>query len=374
MVLAAIDSNWCAPIGPDLDAFEAEVAELSGRRFGVALASGTAALHLALLELGVKAGDEVLVSTFTFVASAAAVTYCGATPVFIDSESESWNMSPELLAEELADRRRAGRPMPAAAMVVDLYGQCADYDRIVPILAEYEVPLIEDAAEAIGAALGERPAGSFGEAAVFSFNGNKLITSSGGGMLVTDDEHMAHRVRHLATQARERAPHYEHVEVGFNYRLSNLLAAFGRGQLVGLSDRIARRAEIRSLYVDVFADVDGVEFNPIVDGRTVNHWLTCITVDAERAGFSAEELRLHLEASDIESRPLWKPMHLQPVFVEAPARLDGTSDALFATGLCLPSGSGMDDTELRPALDQITSFLEVSGASSPAPSIVRSTS
>ena len=279
MVLAAIDSNWCAPVGPDLDAFEAEVAAVTGRAYGVALSSGTAGLHLALLELGVGPGDEVLVSTFTFVATANAVAYCGATPVFIDSEPETWNMSADLLAEELEVRRSAGRPMPAAAIVVDLYGQCADYDRILPILAEHGIPLVEDAAEAIGASLGNRPAGSFGAAAVLSFNGNKLITSSGGGMLVTDDEHMARRARYLATQAREPFDHYEHTEVGYNYRLSNLLAAFGRGQLFGLDDRIARRAEIRDRYAEFFADVPGVALNSIATGRSVNHWLTCAIVD-----------------------------------------------------------------------------------------------
>ena len=348
LLLAALDSNWVAPVGPDLDAFEAEAAAQAGRAHGVGLSSGTAALHLALLELGVKAGDEVLVSTFTFAASAFAVTYCGATPVFVDSEPDSWNMSPDLLAEELESRRRTNAAMPAAAIVVDLYGQCADYGRIEPILAEYGVPLVEDAAEAIGATHHGRPAGSFGDVGVFSFNGNKLITTSGGGMLVTDDEAFAGRIRHLATQAREPAAHYEHAEIGFNYRLSNLLAAFGRGQLAGLADRIARRAEIRAAYAEAFAAVDGVELNPIADANTVNHWLTCLTVDADRAGFGAEQLRRHLEADDIEARPLWKPMHLQPVFAGAPGRVDGTSEALFATGLCLPSGSGMTDAELAP--------------------------
>ena len=346
MLESALDSNWVASVGPDLDGFEAEVATLAGRRYGVALSSGTAALHLALLEVGVRPGDDVVVSTFTFVASANAVTYCGARPVFIDAESATWNLSPDLLAAELDERRRAGRAMPAAAVVVDLYGQCADYDRIVPILAEYGVPLVEDAAEAIGAARRDRPAGSFGDIAVFSFNGNKLITTTGGGMLVCDDEAVASHARHLATQAREPAPHYEHVEVGFNYRMPNLLAAFGRGQLAGLADRIERRGEIRERYRAVFADVPGAALNPVAEPSTINHWLTCVTVDPDEAGFTVEELRLHLDAGDIEARPLWKPMHLQPVFAHASARVDGTAERLFAIGLCLPSGSAMTDAEL----------------------------
>lgn len=355
MVLAAIDSNWCAPVGPDLDAFEAEVAAVTGRAFGVALSSGTAGLHLALLELGVGPGDEVLVSTFTFVASANAVAYCGATPVFIDSESETWNMSADLLAEELEGRRSAGRPMPTAAIVVDLYGQCADYERLLPILAEHGIPLVEDAAEAIGASLAGRPAGSFGISAVVSFNGNKLITSSGGGMLVTDDEHMARRARHLATQAREPFDHYEHTEIGYNYRLSNLLAALGRGQLFGLDDRIARRAEIRARYAEFFADVPGVALNPLGIGRVVNHWLTCAVVDPDNSGFTASDLIKACAEADIEARPLWKPMHMQPLFADASARVDGTSQRLFETGLCLPSGSGMPDEDLERVIEALAS-------------------
>lgn len=356
MVLAAIDSNWCAPVGPDLDAFEAEVASIAGRAHAVALSSGTAGLHLALLELGVKPGDEVLVSTFTFVASANAIAYCGATPVFIDSEFDTWNMSPDLLAEELEDRRRRGLRMPSAAIVVDLYGQCARYERIEPILAEYGIPLLEDAAEAIGALRHGRPAGSFGDASVFSFNGNKLITSSGGGMLVTDDERLARRVRHLATQAREPFDHYEHTEIGYNYRLSNLLAAFGRGQLLDLRDRIERRAEIRSIYGHFASSVPGFDLNPIDPNGTVNHWLTCALVDEDTAGFSGRELIEGCAARDIELRPVWKPMHLQPLYAGAPGRLDGTSEFLFRSGVCLPSGSGMTDREMTRIMFTLASI------------------
>lgn len=357
-LMAALDGGWIAPVGPDLDAFEAEVAAVAGRAHGVGLASGTAALHLALREHGVGAGDEVLVSTFTFVASANAVTYCGATPVFIDSEPGTWNMAPALVADELAQRRREGRAMPRAAVVVDLYGQCARYEEMLPLFADHGIVCIEDAAEAIGAFRHGEPAGSFGAAAVLSFNGNKLITTSGGGMLVTDDAVFAERIRFLATQAREPAPHYEHHETGFNYRLSNLLAAFGRGQLAGLGDRIERRRWIRERYLEVFADRDGVAFNPLAEGSTPNHWLTCITVDPDVAGFSAESLRQRLEADDIESRPLWKPMHAQPLFVAAPARLDGTADRLFDTGLCLPSGSALTDDDLDRVTRSIAAHLD----------------
>ncbi len=344
-LLAAVDSNWVAPVGPDLEAFEREVAAVTGRTHGVALSSGTAALHLALLALGVGPGDEVVVATFTFVASANAVTYVGATPVLVDSEASSWNLSPELLAVELTVREQEGRPPPAAVIAVDLYGRCADYGRILPLCAERGIPVIEDAAEAIGAQRSGRPAGAYGDVAVLSFNGNKLITTGGGGMLVCDDQEMAHRVRYLATQARQDAPHYEHVEVGFNYRLSNLLAAFGRGQLTTLAERIARRRELRDRYREALAGRPGITVAPADADGGDNAWLTCITIDPATAGVDREVVRRHLEGHDIESRPLWKPMHLQPAFRDCPARVDGTSEGLFAVGLCLPSGSAMTDAD-----------------------------
>lgn len=356
-LLAALDSGWVAPVGPDLDAFEAELADVTGRAHGVGLASGTAAIHLALRELGVGPGDEVLVSTFTFAGSAFPVVHCGATPVFIDSDATTWNLSPELLADELDERRRAGRALPRAAVVVDLYGACADYGRIAPILAGHGIPLVEDAAEAIGATHQGRPAGSFGVVAVLSFNGNKLVTTSGGGALVTDDAAAAARFRHLATQAREPAAHYEHVEIGFNYRLSNLLAAFGRGQLAALTDRIERRRQIRRRYEETLAGVPGIAFHPVLDGDEANHWLTCITVDPDVTGVTAEAIRVHLEGANIESRPTWKPMHLQPVFAGAPARVDGTAERLFRNGLCLPSGSGMADADLDRVVERLLGAL-----------------
>ena len=343
-LIAAVDGGWIAPVGPDLDGFEGEIAVACGRTHAVGLSSGTAALHLALLELGVSAGDEVLVSTFTFAATANAVRYVGATPVFIDADAKTWQMSPDLLAEELAARRHEGCKLPAAAIVVDLYGQCADYDRIAPLLAEYGIPLIEDAAEALGATYRGRPAGSFGVAAILSFNGNKIITTSGGGMLITDDEHLARRCRHLSTQAREPAPHYEHIEVGYNYRLSNLLAAFGRGQLADLTRRVARRREINQRYRAALGELPGLAFMPEADYGMSTCWLTCITVEPDIAA-TPDSIRLHLESHDIEARPTWKPMHLQPVFADAPARVDGTSERLFATGLCLPSGSTLSDSD-----------------------------
>lgn len=351
LLLEAVDSNWVAPVGPDLDAFEAEVAAQCGRRFGVGLASGTSALHLALLELGVRPGDEVIVSTFTFAATANAVTYCGATPVFVDADEETWQISPALVAEAIKQRRQAGAHI-AAAIVVDLYGQCADYDELLPLFEAASIPVIEDAAEALGATYRGRPAGSFGEAAVLSFNGNKIITTSGGGMLVTDDERLATRCRHLATQAREPAPHYEHVEIGYNYRLSNLLAAFGRGQLSDLDRRVERRRALYNRYEEALAPFHHLRFMPEAPYGTSTRWLTCLTIDPS-GGIDNDQIRLHLEVHDIESRPTWKPMHLQIAFNGAPAAVDGTSERLFRDGLCLPSGSGLTDDQQSKVISRL---------------------
>lgn len=355
-LLAALDSGWVAPAGPDLDAFETELAALCEVRHAVGLSSGTAALHLALLLAGVRPGDDVLVPTLTFAATANAVTYVGARPCFVDSEAATWNLSPELLAAELAARRARGA-LPAAVITVDLYGQCADHDVIVPLCEELGIPVIEDAAEALGATWGGARAGSFGRYGVLSFNGNKLITTSGGGALLCDDAHDAERARYLATQARRPEVHYEHTEVGFNYRLSNLLAAFGRGQLTTLAERIERRREIRGAYAAVVAGVPGVALAPVDSRGSTNAWLTCATFDPADAPATAEQVRQALEAEDIESRPVWKPMHRQPVYAENPARLDGTSDRLFATGLCLPSGSSMTDADLDRVLGALANVL-----------------
>ncbi len=284
----------------------------------------------------------MLVSSFTFAATANAVTYLGARPCFVDSESASWNMSPQLLADELRDRAAVGR-LPAAVVVVDLYGQCADYDAIVPLCAEYGVPLIEDAAEALGATHRGRPAGTLGASGIVSFNGNKIMTTSGGGAFVSPDAAVADRVRYLATQAREPAVHYEHTEVGFNYRLSNLLAAMGRAQLARLPEMSARRLEINERYRGALAEVEGLAFMPVAPWGEWNGWLTCVTFDDPAA---RDAVQAALAAADIESRPLWKPMHLQPVWASAPARVDGTSEWLFAHGLCLPSGSSLTDAQV----------------------------
>jgi dTDP-4-amino-4,6-dideoxygalactose transaminase len=346
-------------VGPDLDAFEGELAALAGTRHAVAVSSGTAALHLALLLAGVGPGDDVLLPTLTFAGSAFPVTYVGARPCFVDSEPATWNCSADLLAEELAARRAAGR-LPAAVILVDLYGQCADYDALLPLCAELDVPVLEDAAEALGATWGGAKAGSFGAHGILSFNGNKLITTSGGGALVTDDGGAAGRARYLATQARQPVVHYEHTDIGFNYRLSNLLAAFGRGQLSTLDERIARRHELRAAYAALVADVDGVGMAPIDPRGTTNAWLSCLTIDPS-VGITPEKVRIHLEGDDIESRPLWKPMHQQPVFKDAPTRLDGTAERLYATGLCLPSGSSMTDADLDRVLTRLAEVLPGAG-------------
>ncbi len=345
LLLDAFDSNWIAPLGPHVDAFEREFADYVGTGHAVALSSGTAALHLALLLAGVGPGDRVLCSTMTFVASANAIRYLGAEPVFVDAEPSTWNLDPELVADELAAAARRGETY-AALVAVDLYGRCCDYDALLPVVADHDLALIEDAAEALGATYGDRSAGTFGQAGVFSFNGNKIITTSGGGMLVTDDAGEAQRARFLATQARDPAPHYEHSTVGFNYRLSNLLAALGRAQLGGLEARIARRHQIQDRYRARLADLPGVAFAPEPDRGRSNAWLTCLTIDPEVARADREAVRRHLRRLGIEARPLWKPMHLQPVYADARVLGGPVSEQLFAHGLCLPTGSSLTDEEL----------------------------
>jgi dTDP-4-amino-4,6-dideoxygalactose transaminase len=356
-VLRALDSGWVAPAGPELNAFEHELAEATGRAHAVALSSGTAALHLALLGLGVGPGDTVLVPTLTFVASANAVRYVGAEPVLLDSEERSWNVDPALVVDELESLARAGR-LPAAVMTVDLYGQCADYEPIVAACAHHEVPIIEDAAEALGASYGASAAGSFGAAGTLSFNGNKIITTSGGGALVTDDRNLADRARHLATQAREPEVHYEHLDLGFNYRMSNLLAALGRAQLAGLTDRVKARTEVMSCYRDALDQVPGVAFAPEPGWGHSNSWLTCITVDPEMARVHRDDVLRALDAADIEARPTWKPMHRQPLYGSARARLTGVADGVFDRGLCLPSGSSLSSADQERVIDTVLSVLD----------------
>ncbi|HXW04268.1 MAG TPA: aminotransferase class I/II-fold pyridoxal phosphate-dependent enzyme [Vicinamibacterales bacterium] len=351
LLLEAFDSGWLAPLGPDVDAFEREFAESVGVPHAVALSSGTAALHLALLAIGVGRGDVVLTSTLTFAATANAVTYVGATPVFIDAARETWTMDPDLLEAELRSRASRGRRV-AAVLAVDLYGQCCDYDRLSGLCEQYGVPLVEDAAEALGATCGARSAGALGACAAFSFNGNKIITTSGGGMLVSDRRAVIDRARHLATQARDAAPHYEHSEVGFNYRMSNLLAAVGRGQLTTLPDRIARRRAIRARYEQALRQ-PGLEFMPEAGYGRSNAWLTCVTVDPARFGATRDDIRLHLESRNIESRPVWKPMHLQPAFRGCAVRGGTVARELFERGLCLPSGSSLSRADQARVIDAV---------------------
>lgn len=348
-LMRAFDGGWIAPVGPDLDEFEGAVTDMIGWH-AVALSSGTAALHLALLAVGVEAGDDVFVSTFTFAASANAIAYCGASPVFIDSDDASWNMSPALLERALDDAARRGRT-PSAVVVVDLYGQCADYDRIVASCRRHGVPVVEDAAEALGAAYKGGPAGSFGDISLLSFNGNKIMTTSGGGMLLSPDRAVADRARYLSTQARQPAVHYEHDEVGYNYRLSNLLAALGRAQLSRLPDMVARRLEINGRYRAALADLP-LGFMPIPEWSRWNGWLTCVVFESAEA---RDRTMAALDAADIESRPLWKPLHLQPAFRRYPGVVDGTSERLFDTGLCLPSGSVLSDDAVDRTIDVVRS-------------------
>ena len=352
LLLEAFDSNWIAPLGPHVDAFEREMAEYLDVGSAVALSSGTAALHLALLSLGVGAGDDVLVPTLTFAASANAVVYTGAHPAFVDSDRTTWNIDPGLLEEELAVRARQSR-LPAAVVVVDLYGRCADWDAILTVCERYEVPVVDGAAEALGATWRERRAGSLGAAGVLSFNGNKVMTTGGGGMLVSARRDLVERARHLATQARDRAPHYEHSDIGFNYRLSNLLAAVGRGQLRRLRAMVQRRAEINRRYRAALADVAGIAFMPNADDSEPNYWLTVVTLDANEYGASPGETRKRLEHLDIEARPAWKPMHLQPAFAGCPIRGGAVAEEIFRTGLCLPSGSSMSDADIDRVADAL---------------------
>jgi pyridoxal phosphate-dependent aminotransferase EpsN len=345
LVADAFASNWIAPLGPHVDAFEREFAAAVDAPHAVALSSGTAALHLALQLCGVVAGDEVVVSTLTFAASAYPITYLGARPVFVDSERASWNMDPALLEEAVESRVRAGRP-PRAVVLVHLYGQSADVDPIAAVCRRHGIPLVEDAAEALGATYRGRAPGSFGQAGVFSFNGNKIITTSGGGMLVARSGEMAAHARKLATQARDPAPHYEHSEVGYNYRLSNVLAAIGRGQLAVLPERVAARRANFAYYARALGGLPGVQLQPEAPWGMHSRWLTCLTLDPAAFGADRERVRLALEAENIEARPLWKPMHLQPVFAGLPCHGGAVAADLFERGLCLPSGSSLTEADL----------------------------
>jgi len=351
-LLAAFDGGWISPVGPQLDRFEADLAAWTGRTHAVALSSGTAAIQLGLLALGVGPDDEVWVATLTFAATANAVVHTGARPTFLDVTPDTWTLDVDLVAEELARRRRDGAALPAAIVPVDLYGRAAAYERLLPLAAEHGVPVLADAAEALGARHLGRPAGSFGHAAALSFNGNKIITTSGGGAYVTDDAAAAARVRHLATQAREPVRHYEHVDVGFNHRLSNLLAALGSAQLASLADKVARRRAIHARYAAALADLPGLRIaDPgsdaeVAAGTVPTRWLTCVTVDPAHAPTTRDAIIDALAAEGVEARPVWKPMHLQPVFAGLATVGGDVAARAFEHGLALPSGSALSDDEV----------------------------
>lgn len=347
----AFEGGWIAPLGPEVDAFEAELAAVTGRSHGVALSSGTAALHLALLLEGIGAGKRVAVSTLTFASTVNALRYVGATPVFIDCSRDDWNMDPKILDAALSE---GGID---AVVAVDIYGQVADYESIGRLCEQHGVPLIEDAAEALGATRHGKPAGSFGVSAALSFNGNKIITTSGGGALMLDDGDLASRARFLATQARDDAPHYQHSVVGYNYRLSNLLAALGRSQLADLDRRVAARRDNNLAYRRELSHLPGVEFMPEAEDAHSTFWLTCLTIDPSAAGANRDDVRLHLESIDIEARPVWKPMHLQPVFESFDSHGGDVAADLFVRGLCLPSGSSLTEADRDRVVAEVTKVL-----------------
>lgn len=353
----AFDQNWVAPLGPNVNNFEEDLkCYLNSDVEVAALSSGTAALHLALVILGVKSGDEVICQSFTFSASANPITYVGAKPVFVDSEPDTWNICPKALEEAITDRAAKGKK-PKAIIVVHLYGMPAKLDQIKAVAAKYEIPLVEDAAEALGSTFKGQRCGTFGEMSILSFNGNKIITTSGGGALVCKTIEQKDKAVFLSTQARDQAPHYQHSEIGYNYRMSNISAGIGRGQMEVLEERISARRKNHEFYLDVFQDFSGVKVFTEPNGDYFsNHWLSAITVDENIAGFSREDLRLALEKQNIESRPLWKPMHLQPVFNNASYYGGKVAEELFNIGLCLPSGSSLTDADRNRIKNTILSL------------------
>jgi len=345
----AFTTNWIAPLGPHVNAFEKRLQEQTQTKHAAALSSGTSAIHLALILLGVKAGDTVFCQSITFSASANPIAYQGAIPIFIDSEKDTWNMDPNLLKTALQEANQIGK-LPKAIIPVHLYGMPAKMNEIISIANEYGVPVIEDAAEALGANINGKPCGSFGTFGVLSFNGNKIITTSGGGALLSEDAELIEKARFLATQARDSAPHYQHSHIGYNYRMSNVLAGIGRGQLEVLSDRVEARRANYDRYITYFSSLNkkgfNIKFQEEPKGFYSNRWLTCILVDPKfNNGLTRELIRLALDEENIESRPLWKPMHQQPIFADSNAYLNGVSDNLFEDGLCLPSGSNLTEEE-----------------------------
>ena len=346
-VADAFATNWIAPLGPNVNGFEQDLSTfLGGHSHVAALSSGTAAIHLGLILLGVCAGDEVICQSFTFSATANPIVYQGATPIFVDSETDTWNMSPVLLEEAIKDRLRKGKK-PKAIIPVHLYGMPAKMNEILEVANRYDIPVLEDAAEALGSSVDGRMCGTMGQISALSFNGNKIITTSGGGALVSADAGIAHKARFLATQARDEAPHYQHSHIGYNYRMSNLCAGVGRGQMQVLNDRIATRRAIFGRYASLLSGRPGISVCHEPEGYFSNRWLTTLLIDPTEAGVTREDLRLALDKENIESRPLWKPMHLQPVFEQYPYYGEGVSDKLFENGLCLPSGSNLTEDELQ---------------------------
>jgi dTDP-4-amino-4,6-dideoxygalactose transaminase len=351
-VTEAFDTNWIAPVGPHVNAFEEEFGRIVGSTHAAAVSSGTAALHLALKLAGVGAGDEVFCSSLTFSASANPIVYQHAKPVFIDSDRISWNMDPNILLEALDRKAKAGK-LPKAVILVHLYGQSADIDPILAACQKYDVALIEDAAEALGATYKGRSPGTFGKIGIYSFNGNKIITTSGGGMMVSEDASIISKARFLATQARDPAPHYQHSEIGYNYRMSNVLAGIGRGQLLVLEDRVAARRRNCEVYQSKLAHLPGIEFMPEAPWGSSTRWLTCLTIDPTAFGVDREVVRLALAEAQIEARPVWKPLHLQPIFQEYEYIGGKVAEDLFDRGLCLPSGSNLTDEDLNCVIEEI---------------------
>lgn len=342
----AFDQNWVAPLGPNVNGFEEDLESFLHADVKVAaLSAGTAALHLALIECGVSAGDEVICQSMTFSASANPIAYCGATPVFVDSEPETWNICPKALEEAIQDRIANGK-MPKAIIAVHLYGMPYKVEEVQVISEKYQIPVIEDAAEALGSTFKGQAAGTFGKFGVLSFNGNKIITTSGGGALVCHNQEDKDKAVFLSTQARDNAPHYQHSHIGYNYRMSNIVAGIGRGQMEILPDRVAARRQMHNFYINLFRDIGGVTvFSEPNSDYYSNHWLSAITIDPQLAGITREDLRLALLEDNIESRPLWKPMHLQPIFQNAPYYGGRVAEELFDNGLCLPSGSSLNDED-----------------------------
>lgn len=358
----AIRSNWIAPLGPNVDLFEKELSEKIGVKAAVAVSSGTAAIHLALLLLNVKKGDKVFCSTLTFVASANPILYQGAEPVFIDSEPDTWNMSPQALKRAFVDAEKEGE-LPKAVIVVNLYGQSAKMDEILSICDSYGVPIIEDAAESLGAMYKGKPSGTFGKFGVYSFNGNKIITTSGGGMLVSNDVEALNYARFLATQSRDPAPYYQHSQIGYNYRMSNLLAGVGRAQLEVLEERVAAKRKIHSIYYKELGNLPGISFMPELKGSISNRWLTTISIEEKEFGQTVNELLEKLAIENIEARPVWKPLHLQPLFKFSRFYSHDDRDIaseLFENGLCIPSGTGMLEKEQYRVIDCIKKLVEIS--------------